>query len=936
MVLFYLLGFSSNKCLDLSVGQLSSPVLSQSFHNPTIDNHKELLTAIFIVTTIANGFLYSFDHSNLTPATATAVSVSFGTCSPLRYNAMFAAILCIFSIAYHACVARSVHSGGWMGKPFKSKRKALEDPSGHYPATLHAQSLDVNAEEARINVADTSLPIPSNFLSACKGNRGNAAIMFRKMLAWRKQNAVDSILHTPQSSQEVFHAILEHYPHFIHGVARDGSSVVYEILGRANPTRLKEAGVSMDQLVWHFVVRNETVFSQQRSRVDPSQVGRMMTVLDVGGIGLGSVTSDVISFIARSSEIMDNYYPEQVVRLVICNTPRWFSSIWMVIARVLPESVKKKVDILQDMAGLDKYIHPSQRPQVYGGTGLNLGQAEEHRSFLQLAHAWKDFGNRDLSQSVVDEGIAGEGIGKVSRPVNQSSNEVVPAQKGFFGWFSSQKRLQPAFLGETNKYKYNNATMRWDLDLGDLIADGPLAGGEVNTHVQSTERASKMLVVDELEEHQLVLAIQAAHLASGHESVHVANSNSLSTFNHLPSANASENATAAQLAGTPRRRTSGPAKIPHNFPSTTETHLNAEPSKTSSNIFLIVSGVYILCSLIQSVCMTLLPVWLVSSPASGGMGYDVKDLALSISGAAVVILNAQVFLQPRLELMLRASAVRTLRIGCGMLIIALLLLPPYAHLFSSAAQPLSTGSVASSTDGRAVDRKMLKNVHISLAEMLSPRVEVDRSLVSVQAVAIMLAATICASHVCRKAASVLLHVTLTSSFSSPTIIRLFISGICNISGSTLATLMYAAVYSLHLRHPMNSCFFIYCSVCTILAVYICSIALVVHFRGDYGVMSDSQMQPIFDGGRYQEEVRPRGATVRKGHGRHQGNSNSSSSSNISTMGTTSTPPSVFGWCEKLPCNLCAVPFDDLTLLSSHLTAGYGSKLYNMKDDFKDL
>ena len=113
--------------------------------------------------------------------------------------------------------------------------------------------------------------------------------------------------------------------------------MVYELLGRARPHKLREAGVTMDQLVWHFVIRNELVFHRLRMRNDANvaesrgtkigagdqaaggraaagsaYVPRMMTVLDVSGIGIGSVTKDVLSFIIRSSEIMDNYYPEQV------------------------------------------------------------------------------------------------------------------------------------------------------------------------------------------------------------------------------------------------------------------------------------------------------------------------------------------------------------------------------------------------------------------------------------------------------------------------------------------------------------------------------------------------------------------------------------------------------------------------------------------------
>ena len=42
----------------------------------------------------------------------------------------------------------------------------------------------------------------------------------------------------------------------------------------------------------------------------------MMTVLDVQGVKMSDITTDVIRFIQQSSEIMDNYYPNRYVRTV--------------------------------------------------------------------------------------------------------------------------------------------------------------------------------------------------------------------------------------------------------------------------------------------------------------------------------------------------------------------------------------------------------------------------------------------------------------------------------------------------------------------------------------------------------------------------------------------------------------------------------------------
>jgi CRAL/TRIO domain len=78
----------------------------------------------------------------------------------------------------------------------------------------------------------------------------------------------------------------------------------------------------------------------------------------------------------------------RVARLVICNAPSWFHSVWSMVARVLPESVRKKVVIMHGVKGLDEFILPSNRPEEYGGSDVPLGHAPEHLQFLQLAKDW--------------------------------------------------------------------------------------------------------------------------------------------------------------------------------------------------------------------------------------------------------------------------------------------------------------------------------------------------------------------------------------------------------------------------------------------------------------------------------------------------------------------------------------------------------------------
>lgn len=43
---------------------------------------------------------------------------------------------------------------------------------------------------------------------------------------------------------------------------------------------------------------------------------------------------------------------------------------------------------MHGVKGLDEFIHPSQRPEEFGGTDIPLGQAPQHLAFLQLARDW--------------------------------------------------------------------------------------------------------------------------------------------------------------------------------------------------------------------------------------------------------------------------------------------------------------------------------------------------------------------------------------------------------------------------------------------------------------------------------------------------------------------------------------------------------------------
>ena len=224
------------------------------------------------------------------------------------------------------------------------------------PSKFHKKYSEESIEYSSQDIEVEDVQVPKNFLTMHNNNMTKAKKSYEKSLIWRNDNKVDRILFT---HQDHFQEILSLYPHALHRFSIDGCAVAYELLGRAKLAEMKVKGITPEHLTWHFLMRNELLFQKylhdgihasnelndndrnhssdyretnnnsssssgdKRMKniphgikniphgiaTDVPPMGRMMTVLDVKGVSMSDITSDVISFIRQSSEIMDNYYP---------------------------------------------------------------------------------------------------------------------------------------------------------------------------------------------------------------------------------------------------------------------------------------------------------------------------------------------------------------------------------------------------------------------------------------------------------------------------------------------------------------------------------------------------------------------------------------------------------------------------------------------------
>jgi hypothetical protein len=401
-------------------------------------------------------------------------------------------------------------------------------------------------------------------------------------------------------------------------------------------------------------------------------------------------------------------------------------------------------------------------------------------------------------------------------------------------------------------------------------------------------------------------------------------------------------------------------------------------AKLSPQLFLIVVSIYCTCLWVHVAVYTLIPVWLVIPVSAGGMEYTVREVAIVLSSAAMWCMLGHKIASHRTDHMLKTSPIRALRIGCGLLMIVLFFLPCFMEFTLPSTEHVllpdldgSPLSPAAMEDLHAQDhrvqfitvfgRSLPSQAPISFSTFVSAdhhNVAYDyvhwasskytfptRSILALQMPALLFALMCCGLQICRRASGIILQLTLCNTFQDPASVRRALNGLVEIGGPTLAAALFSLSYGMGLHYPMDASSFFSIGGCQIMLVYIASILLKVQFRGDYGVMVDyeestgsSSSSARVDGsGRPalgqegpEEIILGQESTTPHAYLRNT-TRRSNSSSQLANHAQQGAPSRI----SEL-AKVFNIVIGDASLLYSPVFSAYGSKLYNLKDDFKDV
>lgn len=755
--------------------------------------------------------------------------------------------------------------------------------------------------------------IPKAFLTF-NGNETKARAAVNAMLQWRADNNIDDI---QTAYQPFFDDILRNYPHFMHGRAKDGSIIVYELVGKANLEGLKNAGMTIDNMAHHFTLRNEMlakrfldldysaagVSSSELAHDEPKQ---LVAILDCDGISMDKISFvDIMSFIAKTSFVLDNYYPTMVQRVLIVNASYAFQYAWGFASSVLPQALKNKLSF-PPLEGLNEFIDPSERPRQYGGTSnLELGDHEIHKAFMELPTHWVkpedslrvySGGGGDSPVDAEDEDRYDEG-GKSEGLFSKLFN--VLSGKSTSNGHDQQSRSEgptQAHLGGELSLVFDKTLNRWvsvpdrrstrrNSETTPILRKGSGSSGGAGDGSSDTDSSDEFFDTQETaagveSEATVIQAIEAAHFA---KAAMRDNSGAAINGNHH---------TAALTESALRRTSSGRGQLlgqkgdmgavpqPRNS-ANSNSNSNGDSSDVTppSAQMLVITFVFqFLTSLMFHGLIFILPAFCLTPSYRGGLNYTLTDLGLvmSTTGMCLFALFLSV-LQPKCAAMTKLSPVRTLRIGMGIMILALFFLP----ILCSSKDPHSSGRsdvqlMMEVDDWKAMHPDYLKTtvLHPSVSLNSASVTEVGsggssasswslwaviklpwtilmlllnhtpcQSIFGLFIPSLLLSSIIAASHLSRRAStlisySTLLNSSLTVNVGSLKSLFSFIDHFAAVLAPLVLAGVFGSTYHLHYSYPRDASHSLFVIIAIAMFVYISTLLIHVQFRGDFGILID--------------------------------------------------------------------------------------------------
>jgi len=102
-------------------------------------------------------------------------------------------------------------------------------------------------------------------------------------------------------------------------------------------------GISVEDVLRQVAFVNEFVWTHlDRSKLPG---GKMVRILDVAGVNVMDMTSEILNFIREVGNMLGHNYPERQALIYIVNVPPMFDMLWRMVQPFIRPVTRKKVRV---------------------------------------------------------------------------------------------------------------------------------------------------------------------------------------------------------------------------------------------------------------------------------------------------------------------------------------------------------------------------------------------------------------------------------------------------------------------------------------------------------------------------------------------------------------------------------------------------------------
>ena len=263
-------------------------------------------------------------------------------------------------------------------------RRYSKDPWGHKNMTAIRQAWKLSYEqeeqlwELQRRLADVNhfKNEPDTVLKFMMAPTGfNAAEgLFRKMLAWRKENNVDTILQDYRPPQK----LIEHaHSTILYGADKDGDPIFVERGGALDAIGILEEYGREEMIRTGIFIRELHSRGAWIDEFEKRKGGKMKAVTvvyDLKGLSSKHMNRKVLDLFGEMMKITQDYYPGPFKRMIIIRSPAIFPYVWAIAKNCIRKTARDKMifpSCKTYLKVLDQYIDRHVLPEciVEGGEG---------------------------------------------------------------------------------------------------------------------------------------------------------------------------------------------------------------------------------------------------------------------------------------------------------------------------------------------------------------------------------------------------------------------------------------------------------------------------------------------------------------------------------------------------------------------------------------